>query len=153
MNKGSILGPLFFLIYIKDVTDGLKCNVKLFADDTSIFTVAHDPNTAAINMNHDLSLINLWTRKWRMSFNPDPAKQPYCRPSLTIVFLQIVSSFLNLFQTDDVLIFFKIFDEIYKKNENAAILKIIKLSTINCQGRFTVNYPKFLSGTLIQREM
>ena len=49
--QGSILGPLFFLIYIDELTDRLKCNVKLFADDTSIFTVVHDPNTAADNMN------------------------------------------------------------------------------------------------------
>ena len=26
-------------------------------------------------MNHDLNLINLWARKWRISFNPDPTKQ------------------------------------------------------------------------------
>ena len=73
--QGSILGPLFFLIYINDLTDGLKCNVKLFADDTSIFTVVHEPTTAAENLNHDLDLINLWATKWRMSFNPDPSKQ------------------------------------------------------------------------------
>ena len=33
----SIFGPLFFLVYINDLTDNLKCNVKLFADDTSLF--------------------------------------------------------------------------------------------------------------------
>ena len=69
------MGPLFFLIYINDLTDELKCDVKLFADDTSIFTIAHDPNSAAININHDLSLINLWAHKWRMSFNPGISKQ------------------------------------------------------------------------------
>ena len=73
--QGSILGPLFFLIYINDLIDGLKCDVKLFADDTSIFTVVHDPNSAAADINHDLRLINLWASKWRMSFNPDTSKQ------------------------------------------------------------------------------
>ena len=54
---------------------GLKCNVKLYADDTSLFTVVEDSNTAANDMNHDLDLISQWAYAWRMSFNPDPQKQ------------------------------------------------------------------------------
>ena len=73
--QGSILGPLFFLVYINDLTEDLRCNVKLFADDTSLFTVVEDSNAAAIDMNHDLKLINQWAHSWRMSFNPDPQKQ------------------------------------------------------------------------------
>ena len=73
--QGSILGPLFFLVYINDLTENLKCNVKLFADDTSLFTVVQNPNTAASDMNHDLDLIKQWAFLWRMSFNPDPQKQ------------------------------------------------------------------------------
>ena len=73
--QGSILGPLFFLVYINDLTDNLICNVKLFADDTSLFTVVRDPVSAASDLNHDLNLISQWANNWKMSFNPDPAKQ------------------------------------------------------------------------------
>ena len=73
--QGSILGPLFFLVYINDLAVDLKCNVKLFADDTSLFTVVQEPNAAAEDMNHDLELIGMWAHDWRMSFNPDPQKQ------------------------------------------------------------------------------
>ena len=75
VSQGSILGPLLFLVYINDLTLGFKCNVKLFADDTSLFTVVKDPTIAARNMNHDLALIGKWAQKWRMSFNLDPQKQ------------------------------------------------------------------------------
>ena len=54
------MGPLFFLVYINDLAEDLRCNVKLFADDTSLFTVVEDSNAAAIDMNHDLELINQW---------------------------------------------------------------------------------------------
>ena len=73
--QGSILGPLVFLVYINDLSADLKCNVKLFANDTSLFTVVEDPNTAASDMIHDLERIKQWAYDWRMSFNPDPLKQ------------------------------------------------------------------------------
>ena len=50
-------------------------NVKLFADDTSLFSVVHDVNTSSTNLNNDLRKISDWTIQWKMSFNPDPSKQ------------------------------------------------------------------------------
>ena len=75
MPQCSILGPLLFLVYINDLIADLKCNFKLFADDTSLFTVVREANEAVNDMNHDLQLISQWAHDWRMSFNPDPQKQ------------------------------------------------------------------------------
>ena len=62
-------------MYISSLPEDLRYNVKLFADDTSLFTVVEDSNAAANDMNHDLKLINQWAHSWRMSFNTDPQKQ------------------------------------------------------------------------------
>ena len=35
--QGSVLGPLFFLIYINDLALNISANIKLFADDASLF--------------------------------------------------------------------------------------------------------------------
>ena len=73
--QGSILRPLFFLLYINDLATDVKCSVKLFADDTSLFTVVEDINSAASDMNHDLEIINQRAFDWKISFNPDLRKQ------------------------------------------------------------------------------
>ena len=52
--QGSILGPLFFLVYIHDLSDKITSTAKLFADDTSFFSVVNDPNISANELNKDL---------------------------------------------------------------------------------------------------
>ena len=73
--QGYILCPLLFLIYINDLSDNLSSNVKLFADDTSFFSVIHDTNISAGELNEDLKKISEWAFQWKMIFNPDATKQ------------------------------------------------------------------------------
>ena len=73
--QGSVLDPLFFLIYISDLCDDLSCDVKLFADDTSLFTMGLNENISTQNLNSDLRNIQEWAFQRKMQFNPDPLTQ------------------------------------------------------------------------------
>ena len=57
--QGSILGPLLFLIYINDLSDGFHSNPKLFTDDTSLFSTVHNIAETANGLNNDLRKINI----------------------------------------------------------------------------------------------
>ena len=61
--QGSILWPSLFLICINDLSDSLKSECKLFADDTSLFPVVHDTNTSASALNEELEKIDDWAFK------------------------------------------------------------------------------------------
>ena len=75
MPQGLILGPLLFLIYINNPSEDLTANVKLFADDTSLFSIVCNTNTSTTNLNNDLNKIKNWAFQWKMNFNPDPSIQ------------------------------------------------------------------------------
>ena len=73
--QGSVLGPLLFLIYINDLPEGLNSEVKLFADDTSLFSIVNCVNISVSTLNTGLLKIQDWAYQWKMSFNPDRTKQ------------------------------------------------------------------------------
>ena len=73
MLQGSILGLLFFLI-TKQLID-LASNAKLFANDTSLFSVVENITKPVNKFNDDLAKISIWTFQWKMNFNPDLTKQ------------------------------------------------------------------------------
>ena len=73
--QGSMLGPLLFLIYIDLLSEDLPTTAKLFADDTSLFSIAQNINTSASHLNSDLSKTSNQAFQWEMSFDPDPSKQ------------------------------------------------------------------------------
>ena len=70
MPKGSVLGPLLFLVYINDIAKHILSLTRLFANDSSLFyAAAHIADKADI-INHDLQLLTSWARQWLVAFNP-----------------------------------------------------------------------------------
>ena len=55
VRQASILGPIWFLIFINDIFDNFSSNIKLFIDDTFLFSVILDITASA--------------REWRLEKN------------------------------------------------------------------------------------
>ena len=72
--QGSVLGPLLFLIYINDLSDGIISKMRLFADDSSLFATVTDINLTHSQILDDLNTITNWAKQWKMQFNPDITK-------------------------------------------------------------------------------
>ena len=72
--QGSILGPLLFLTFINDIDVDLDTNVRLFADDTSLYIIVDTPVIAASKLNTDLLKIHKWATRWLVTFNPSKSE-------------------------------------------------------------------------------
>ena len=56
--KGSILGPLLFILYIDDMPleiENAKCNLN--ADDSALSVYGHTVDDAIHQLNHELKLV------------------------------------------------------------------------------------------------
>ena len=60
--QGSIMGPLFFLVYINDLPNCLKyCTPRMLADDTTLTVCGKSTHEISSAMNHDLNNVNDWS--------------------------------------------------------------------------------------------
>ena len=73
--RGSVLGPLLFLINIHELPDRLKnTRPSLSADDTSVYTTAPSADHLAAALNEDLNNVETWLVDSRLTLNVDKSK-------------------------------------------------------------------------------
>ena len=67
--QGSILGPLFFIVYVNDMKHSLKkCNHLLYADDTVLYLTG-DLQKSTGDVQNDLSNFKFWCDKNQLTMN------------------------------------------------------------------------------------
>ena len=71
--QGSVLGPVLFVIYINNLPDEVKTNVKMFADDTKIWTPINNKDDCD-KLQDDLLALQNWANKWQLRFNAQKCK-------------------------------------------------------------------------------
>ena len=68
--QGSVLGPLLFLVYINDIHKaGLKGDLTLYADDTSLFYSGKSIASIAEQAQVDLDLLHTWLQSNLLTVN------------------------------------------------------------------------------------
>ena len=75
--QGSILGPLFFLIFINDLPLSLETSitsVNLYADDTTIYDVQPNKEKLEGNLQKSLTLLDKWCKENGLLLNTDKTK-------------------------------------------------------------------------------
>ena len=68
--QGSVLGPLFFILYVNDMARACKgLELVLFADDTSSFARGKDPERLLDQVSNELGLLSKWFGKNKLTLN------------------------------------------------------------------------------------
>lgn len=72
--QGSVLGPTLFLVFLRDMGDGVRSTLDFYADDCTLHSVVEDRSERATignYINDDLRIIQRWADTWHASFNAD----------------------------------------------------------------------------------
>ena len=109
--QGSCLGPLLFILYINDVTDGfVGVSAKLFADDLKLYTEI-DTDSSEIHFQSHLDILFSWASSWQLGISyskccilrlgRDPSQFPFSFNNTPIVTSDLVKD-LGVYMTPDL---------------------------------------------------
>jgi len=67
--RDSALGPLFFLIYINDISDNIQTSISLFVNDATWYFSSKFPSQLHQVLSEYLITLAKWPDTWGVSFN------------------------------------------------------------------------------------
>ena len=86
MPQGSVLGPLFFLLFINDLP---KCcpdgKVRLFADDTTIFFHSNNINDINSKGKNIMMQLTSWFKANKLTLNSDKSSFTIFKSSRKVI--------------------------------------------------------------------
>ena len=83
-HKGSVLGPLLFLVYYRDLPSVTSSSTTMFADDTQLYDrCLNSPNHCNCRISEDLERISNWANQWDTTFNASKSMHMFFKPSPT----------------------------------------------------------------------
>ena len=74
--QGSVLGPILFTIYVKDMPNATELLPRLFADDTNSFASGKDIDNLVEETNTELQKLHIWFKANRLKSSIEKAS--YC---------------------------------------------------------------------------
>ena len=68
VSQGTVLGPLFFPIYINDIESQITSFIHLFADDSALYRPIYSESDS-LSLQEDIFKLQKWANTWQMAFN------------------------------------------------------------------------------------
>ena len=75
--QGSVLGPLFLLIYDNDIAENMLSICRLFADDSPLQQSSYNVLDIEYKLNYDLHVLESRSIMWLLKFNSSKTKVVY----------------------------------------------------------------------------
>ncbi|GFW21944.1 RNA-directed DNA polymerase from mobile element jockey [Trichonephila clavipes] len=69
LPQGSLSSPLLFTLYVNDMPQTDLSHLAMFADDTAIITQNKRFSVVISNLQHYISLLELWLTDWKIKVN------------------------------------------------------------------------------------